>query len=171
MVSLDATAGNRHIWGKNWDQPVNRVVFLDIEPRLNRPPHVLADNQHLPFRDNVFKVVFFDPPWIPRILSRHNDPKENKGTYWGTPGRTRRALVRLLIAGLCEFTRVSSRLCTKFGDFEIPRWNYEGLLKSCGWTIIHVKEYRSKAKRNSGKHKTMWLTAVKRRGDIKDGSI
>ncbi|RLI32963.1 hypothetical protein DRO51_00585 [Candidatus Bathyarchaeota archaeon] len=56
---LDVTAGFRKFWiGKDTTQ----VLFLDI--RKECKPDIVADNEHLPLRDNLFEVVFYDPPHL-----------------------------------------------------------------------------------------------------------
>ena len=57
---LDATAGNRAIWQhKNCD----KIVYMDLEKKLERKPSIFADNRHCPFKDNIFHTIFFDPPY------------------------------------------------------------------------------------------------------------
>lgn len=68
---LDATAGGKHIWhGEMKD--ADRVVFVDrravppgsIEQQENWSviPDVQADFRDLPFTDNTFDLIVFDPP-------------------------------------------------------------------------------------------------------------
>lgn len=53
---LDVTAGFRRMWkGKH-----QGVLFLD-ERRVVKPD-IVASNEQLPFRDNVFTKVVYDPP-------------------------------------------------------------------------------------------------------------
>jgi SAM-dependent methyltransferase len=56
---LDATINTGRIWrGLAWD-----VIGLDIDPTHN--PTVVGDNTDMPFEDDSFDVVVYDPPHIP----------------------------------------------------------------------------------------------------------
>tara|TARA_Y100000310_G_scaffold19750_1_gene19319 strand:+ start:241 stop:618 length:378 start_codon:yes stop_codon:yes gene_type:complete len=79
---LDATAGNRSQWGytKRGNQG---VVFIDRDTRLWNPPHIFADFRFLPFRNDVFDVVLFDPPYY----IRGNTPSSDKWFFWNPDGK------------------------------------------------------------------------------------
>lgn len=102
---LDATCGGRMMW---FDKYPDDVLFVDrrvvpegalIQQALfGVRPDMQADYQSLPFQDNTFEMVVFDPP--------HADihPDSIIGTKFGT-------LTDLdeVIAGLVECYRVTSR--------------------------------------------------------------
>jgi len=66
---LDVTAGQQRSWSpniettslltgeKSWD-----VTFLDQSPDAKL--QVMADFRHLPFADNSFDIIYFDPPFM-----------------------------------------------------------------------------------------------------------
>lgn len=56
---LDSTWGKGRFWDGSW---TGWVVGLDISPHGR--PHVLGDFTQLPFRDESFDVVIFDPPYL-----------------------------------------------------------------------------------------------------------
>lgn len=56
---LDATVNG----GRFWRGTKRKVIGLDIEP--SHRPSVVADHIQMPFRDNAFEVVVYDPPHIP----------------------------------------------------------------------------------------------------------
>ncbi len=56
---LDATVNA----GRFWVGSRRNVIGLDIEPRHR--PNVVADNTRMPFKDDCFDVVVYDPPHIP----------------------------------------------------------------------------------------------------------
>jgi len=56
---LDATVNV----GRFWSGSRRRVVGLDINPRYN--PTVVGDNTNMPFDDERFDVVVYDPPHVP----------------------------------------------------------------------------------------------------------
>ena len=69
---LDATTGGKHIWHEQMKDD-DRVVFSDLrnvdegELEVRRQnwsvdPDVLADTRQLPYKDESFDLVCFDPP-------------------------------------------------------------------------------------------------------------
>jgi hypothetical protein len=56
---LDATVNA----GRFWRGSQRPVIGMDINPRFH--PQVVGDNLSMPFRDEVFDVVVYDPPHIP----------------------------------------------------------------------------------------------------------
>lgn len=56
---LDATVNA----GRFWRGSCRPVVGMDIDPKYN--PDVVADNRDMPFLDDTFDVVVYDPPHIP----------------------------------------------------------------------------------------------------------
>jgi len=68
---LDATTGGKHLWhGESKD--ADRVVFLDRravesgtieqQPNWEVAPDIQADFRQLPFQDDTFDLICFDPP-------------------------------------------------------------------------------------------------------------
>lgn len=71
---LDATVNVGRFWnGGRWNP-----VGLDINPRFR--PTVLGDNLSMPFRDESFDVVVFDPPHIP---NQGRDRQKDFNTRFG----------------------------------------------------------------------------------------
>lgn len=56
---LDATVNQ----GRFWKSSHRPVIGLDIE--VHHRPTVVGDNWHIPFRDESFDVVVYDPPHVP----------------------------------------------------------------------------------------------------------
>ena len=56
---LDATVN----LGRFWEGSQRPVVGLDIENQHH--PDVVGDNQYIPFSDDSFDVIVYDPPHIP----------------------------------------------------------------------------------------------------------
>ena len=137
-MMLDVTAGNRGIW--NNKNPPN-VIFLDKETRLRLPPDVFADFRFCPFRDNVFDCILFDPPFVNDIAPWFLNPKSKSGSFYGTPGKTKRELLILLHQAQKEFQRLSKRLCLKWGDLRISIWLILPFFKN--WNVKYIYEQKS----------------------------
>jgi len=115
---LDATAGNRMLWSHK--TPPN-TIFLDKETGLRVPPDVFGCWERLPFRDDIFDSILFDPPHYAGFgpKSRHANPAGN--SWFGMFG-TKKKLVRAMANGIQEFLRVGKntcRLCFKWCDTRI----------------------------------------------------
>jgi len=114
---LDATAGNRMMW-KNKNPP--HVVFMDKEIRLRIPPHIFGIWEKLPFRDDVFSCIIFDPPHY-RVFGKKSIHKDPKGESWLGEYLNKRHFMRSLVYSSKEFSRVAERLCLKWGE---SYWSY-----------------------------------------------
>jgi len=61
---LDSTCGYKIMWrsAKNPYRLYCKIpdVFIDIRKEVK--PTMLADLKHLPFKNNIFELIFFDPP-------------------------------------------------------------------------------------------------------------
>jgi len=154
---LDVSAGNRHLW-PNKNPP--ETVFLDKERDLLIPPDVIASWRALPFRDNCFSCILFDPPNDPSwgSTSGHRDPKGRKARFWGNPA-SRRNLVSDIYHGQKEFARISPRLCLKWNETAIT---LEAILSLFDrWDEKYRLEYLSRKKR--GGSSTFWVTLIRKK--------
>ena len=103
--------------GRFWRGSKRPVIGIDIE--LSHRPNLVADNTAIPFKDNSFDVVVYDPPHIPNqgrdkqkdFNSRFGlvlrSPKENHYTFTHTfPPFLREAYRVLKLEGilLCKIT-------------------------------------------------------------------
>lgn len=70
---LDATAGSRMIW---FDKQHPEVLYMDNRQltttlcdgrTLNINPDIIADFRDMPFDDNTFYLVVFDPPHLLKV--------------------------------------------------------------------------------------------------------
>lgn len=163
MVTLDATAGNRMIW-PNKNPPL--TVFMDKECDLSIPPDIIGDFRKLPFRDDVFQCVVFDPPHSCSIPPWWADPstsKKRRGNLASWYGKFENKIDMFSSINLAqkEFARVSKRLCFKWSELEISLWKILPFFNE--WTHIKTKNHKGKFK--VGKIKTYWITFL--RGDKK----
>ncbi|RXI58966.1 SAM-dependent methyltransferase [Clostridium tetani] len=67
---LDACCGSKMFW---FDKENRDVVFMDNREledtlcdgrKLTIKPDVIGDFRHIPYKDNIFKLVVFDPPHL-----------------------------------------------------------------------------------------------------------
>jgi hypothetical protein len=70
---LDATVNARQFWLGS----TRKVIGLDIDPRFK--PDVVGDNQDMPFGDNQFDVVVYDPPHVPNQGKTEKDFRTRYG--------------------------------------------------------------------------------------------
>jgi len=116
-MMLDATAGNRMLWHNK--SPPN-TVFLDRETRLRVPPDVFGCWKKLPFRDDVFDVVLFDPPHH-RLFGPKSLHKIPQSDSWFGEYLNRKDFIRDVANAVKEFRRVGKRLCFKWCE---SSWEY-----------------------------------------------
>lgn len=69
---LDATAANHCIWETKFN---DEIVYIDFEKRLQIKPTLFADNRYMPFSNEIFDTIFYDPPYAWNFQS----------IYWGYP--------------------------------------------------------------------------------------
>ena len=152
---LDVTAGNRHMW-PNKNPPY--TIFLDRELNLKVAPDIFASWQNLPFRDDSFSCIIFDPPHGegPYKNSIHHDPQEVKrGSWWGYYDRLRWRAD--FVAAGREFYRVAKRLCLKWNDARHSVWKLIPLFRP--WKVVYKKERRTRS--GIGEHPTWWVTFIR----------
>ena len=160
-MMLDLTAGNRTMWTCK-DSPY--VVFLDVEAELAVPPTVIADSRYLPFRSEVFDIVFFDPPhaWGKRKWQGyHCSPRDAYGrhvtAYYGWDKYpTRGALLRYVYDTAREAARVTkpdAALWFKWCDLNSPLEAVLPLL--VGWRPL--LRIRSSDERKLSRAETWWV--------------
>ena len=163
---LDATAGNRHMYGGN-KEPEN-VVFMDQEKRLFYPPTLFATWQNLPFRDDVFKAVIFDPPHIFSETSMYNqNPSARPNGAKKIPGwygafSSKRQAIHAFLAAQREFSRISRQLYFKWN---IASLNIDAALTLFrDWITIRIAPFRSRGKKPS----TYWVRMDRKRRVLKE---
>lgn len=114
---LDVTVGARKIY-RGWDKKLNDpLIGIDVRkgdfsvPKLKSQwaeikiviePTVLADMKHLPFQDNVFEAIIFDPPHMDVGLDTW------LGKKWGSWNQNE--TIQTLRQVNCEFFRVLKKL-------------------------------------------------------------
>ena len=162
---LDATAGNRHMWGKN--KYPEGVIFMDKEPNLRIPPDIVAEWDSIPFPDDYFHCVIFDPPHIFSETSQFNkNPKAsphgaNKIPGWYGAFKSKRDAVVQIHGAQKEFARVAPRMCFKWNEASMKLHSVLTLF-DC-WIIQFIVPLKSN--RISG---TFWVKLIRKTEDQKD---
>lgn len=86
-IILDACCGPKMIW---FDKKDPRAVYMDIRKteltacdgrRIIISPDVIGDFRKMPFDDNSFKMVVFDPPHLKKLVKIPSQPK-NTANYF-----------------------------------------------------------------------------------------
>ena len=158
---LDATMGNRLIW--NHKNPPN-VVFLDKEHDLTFKPTVIADHRFCPFRDGIFSLVIFDPPYStnlpPWMLNKTPNPSDGSKTFYGVY-KSKRDLLSSIHKAQREFQRLNDRLVFKCSEIQLSLWKILPLFVKDGWMETNRLDYRHHNQR--GKNKTWWITFIQKR--------
>ena len=157
---LDATAGNRHMWGDN--KHLDNVVFMDKEPNLRIPPDIIATWDDIPFPDDYFHCVIFDPPHVFSETSMYNqDPQArphgaNKIPGWYGAFKSRREAVKQIYEAQIEFARVAPRMCFKWNEASMKLQNVLSLF-TC-WNIQFIVSAPHRGK----KPRTWWVKLVRK---------
>ena len=153
-MNIDVTAGYRMMW-PNKNPP--HTLFMDKNTESDRPPDIFACWEHMPFRDNVFETVFFDPP--------HKVGRTTGRGFWATPSHKNYYGIDIshtkfrtgVYKGTREFLRVAKRLCFKWNDIELTPFRVMSLFPK-EWKQInhHVinKGLRTKTL-------THWITFIR----------
>jgi len=178
---LDATAGNRVIW--RLKNPPN-VIFLDVETRLPRKPDIYADNRLMPFRNEVFDMIIFDPPFswgeefgvYNRYVNEKRRIEESKGTkpftYYGADKyKSRGELISAIYKTQVELSRVLKSdgvLMLKWGEVDIPLTNVLTVFQ--GWMEM-MRLYIDDPSQTAGKTQTYWILLCKKNGGIKQTDL
>jgi len=92
---------------------------MDKNIEAYKPPHIFACWEFMPFRDDAFETVFFDPP--------HKVGRTTGRGFWATPSNPNYYGIDIshikfrtgVYKGTREFLRVAKRLCFKWNDIEM----------------------------------------------------
>jgi len=156
MMMLDATAGNRMIWGDNRYQSIDQTVFMDVELKLGIPPNLFASSENLPFRSDVFECVIFDPPWGINMPPWWTQPASKYNNKWYGDFKSKTKMFSYIHKSQKEFQRVTDRLCLKWGE---RNFGLSRILPffTKGWREVFRREIKSK----KSKTKNYWVTFTK----------
>jgi hypothetical protein len=156
---IDVCCGSKMFW---FDKNNPNVIFADIRKeehtlcdgrKLEINPDILMDFTNIPFPDNFFKVVVFDPPHLNRL--GHNSWMAKK--Y----GKLHKNYETMLADGFKECFRILD-----VNGILIFKWNETQIKTS---DILKLTEHKPLVGHISGKRSnTHWITFMKEgeRNDI-----
>ena len=145
------------------DKEPENVVFMDKERRLFYPPTLFATWQNLPFRDNIFRAVIFDPPHIFSETSMYNkNPSARPNGAKKRPGwygafSSKRQAIHAFLAAQREFSRISRQLYFKWN---IASLGIDSVLTLfLDWSVVRMVTFRSRGK----KPNTWWVKLIRKK--------
>lgn len=137
------------------------MVFLDREYGFRVEPDIIADNTQLPFRENIFSCIIFDPPWginLPPWFTDKDRANGTRGSFFGD-FKSKRELITYIHKAQREFQKYTNRLCFKWGERNVSLWNILPLFTKDGWEEIYrVKINSPRNKGGKSKNQTWWVT-------------
>jgi len=114
---LDATCGHRAMWYKeNKNNPY--VLFCDMRNELN--PEFVIDYRNLPFPDESFYLIVFDPPHIIRKGGMDNLSGIMREKYGALDKETWQDDLRSAFNELWRVLKPNGALVLKFCDVNAP---------------------------------------------------
>lgn len=155
MIVLDATAGNRIMWG---GRRSDLVVFMDRETELRVPPDIIGDHTQAPFRDDVFHCIVFDPPWGVNMPPWWTSKKRGIDGGDAAPGyygdfKTKRELFAYIDKAQAELSRLSNIMCLKWGERNVSLWKILPFFSK--WKLIYKRLHKTSM--NQGKTDNWWV--------------
>lgn len=152
---LDATCGAKQMW---YQKDAKDVVYLDKrhgeiyfppsnsefwkQGNLFFDPTIIADNRQLPFKDNSFDMILFDPPFVVSMTPRMKAQYDilNPITWTIDIGKAANEFFRVL----------------KQGGFLILKWGEGYAVVREALKLFPVKPLFG-THLNYSKHKTWWI--------------
>jgi SAM-dependent methyltransferase len=153
---LDATAGFRMMW---YDKHDPNTLYIDQRPECE--PDQIADFTHLPYSDESFRLIIFDPPHIVRSGNiEHN--------FYRTFGHLEPDNAKpVLQAGLKELYRLLKPygvLLFKWCNYSIPSNEVIKLapVKPLVYQVTANKVTKEKHRHSEENIKTIWFCFMKK---------
>ncbi len=146
---LDLTAGYRGAWHSRKLRNMGNVLFLDFRREVT--PDIVADNTCLPFKDNAFKWVFFDPPHIVERAESFYRTEFGR-RFWAFKSRSQ--MIKNIYNVGREAARVAKCMVLKWTDTPggLTLGSVLGLLDR--WTVVRKSLVRS---RSGSKNRVWWV--------------
>jgi SAM-dependent methyltransferase len=149
------SAGHRAIW---FNRLQAETVFVDIRPETH--PTVLADTTQLPFPDNWFDLIVFDPPHM-----THGEGSTMAKYYSAFPAEVIRDLVQKSGAEAFRVVKTDGLMAFKWNDHDVrlPRI----LLLMEGWEPLFGQKVAGRSLHRSGSY---WVLLRKKGGGYQNES-
>lgn len=178
---LDATAGNRTMWKH---KKCEGIIYSDIEKNLKVKPTIFADNRQLPFRDETFSTIFFDPPHDIGVddsdiltmgkfaLKEARATEKRLHTYYGLYYiKTVDDMIKLLYYTQKEFMRIlkySGLLWLKWNDVAMQLNRVLAIFAD--WKILLIIPQTSTS-HTMGTKQTYWVCMIKEKKETKQVTL
>lgn len=151
---LDACCGGRMFW---FNKKHPNTLYIDLRPEVF--PDAVQDFRNLPYKDESFKLIVFDPPhlkWLGKnSIFRKKYGALNKETWEEDIKKGASELWRIL--------EENGILIFKWGDHDIP---YKELLKLFPVAPLFGQRTASNQRSKGGKpYRTYWFCFMKISGE------
>ena len=181
-LHLDATAGNRKIWKCDSEN----FIYIDIQKRLAIKPLMFADSRCLPFKDEIFDNIFFDPPhkwgtssgmyvipdketWDKKRINwpshAYRQTSQIPSYYGWDIYKSRSSLIAYIYRSLKEFKRVLKKdglLWVKWNDMVISFTKLLAVFEEDWRLLLRIPVRYISGTRSKSKTKTLWLLFEKK---------
>jgi hypothetical protein len=146
---LDLSAGNRAIW---FNRLHPETIFIDIRPEMH--PTVVADTRELPFRDQEFDLVVFDPPHM-----THGKDSTMAKAYTSMQADEIKDLIRRTSNEAYRCSTKTSLLAFKWNNHDVRLDHILPLME--GYEPLFGQKVAFRSARGSSTH---WILLKKRNG-------
>jgi len=156
---LDSTCGTRIMWRV---KELPQVVYLDVRPEVK--PTIVGDAGCAPFRDEVFDIIYFDPPyggWRWSTWTYKKFGMQALSRYWYGPDMSDREIITFILRCNREFKRLlkpGGLIFFKWCDTSMPLSKVLPLLNN--FLVARLDHIKSPLQR--GKSHTYWVTLTQR---------
>jgi len=164
---LDACCGGKSMYHSLNNQfTQDEIVYIDIRKGTFTCPYkgtiaavikptILADCKHLPFRDNTFRLIIFDPPHLSTLWK-----SDLEARYGSIDVANFRLMLRAVNEEFYRVLKIQGILLTKTLDRQ-RRSSYMRPFLSNFKCLLDI-DYRSKGKENTSQNTTHWHVFIKK---------
>lgn len=146
---LDLSAGKRSVW---FNRLQDDVVFVDIREAVC--PTVVADTTQLPFQQEFFDLIVFDPPHV-----THGSGSKMAEYYGAFPADVIRDMIARSSAEAFRVSTTNALMAFKWNDHDVKLGRILALLE--GWEPLFGHKVAGRTKHRSSSY---WCLLKKKSG-------